>query len=229
MSMGVYRTSIFGVWRLAILFPILQLLISNKLVLYAFVSILMSLLFTICICNIAIWRRFQRRIASQQQNREAQNRRLTKTLLLISAVEILSWLPLTISNLLVIAFEVPFPLAILFTSVDVNYTNFVLNPIIYALRFPEFKQALDFCCHRSHHGTMDVEGSGRKNNIGSNTSRISEIQTLGLCRCRPRNLMNTREGGQRNYRAYSLRPTAWSTKSCNLQLAFEQEVKDTRL
>ena len=60
---------------------------------------LLSLLFTVCIGNIAIWRRFQRRIAaSQQQNREAQNRRLTRTLPLISAVEILSWLPLTSSR-----------------------------------------------------------------------------------------------------------------------------------
>ena len=41
--------------------------------------------------------------------------------------------------------------------------------------------------------------------------------------------MNTCEGGQRNYRAYSLRPTTLSTNSCDLQLAFEQEVKDTRL
>ena len=121
------------------------------------------------------------------------------------AFKILSWLPLTISNLLVIAFEVPVPLAILFTSVAVNYSNFVLNPIIYALRFPEFKQALDFCCHRSHDATMNVEGSGRKNNIRSNTSRISEMQTVGLCCCRLRNSMNTCEGGQRNYRITGFR------------------------
>ena len=108
-SVGAYRAAIFVVWILAILFPIPQLLISNKLALYTFVSILLSLLFTVCICNIAIWTRLQRRIASQQQNREAQNRRLTRTLLLISAVEILSRLPLTISNLWVIAFEVPVP------------------------------------------------------------------------------------------------------------------------
>ena len=229
MSMGAYRAAIFVVWILAILFPILQLLISNKPALYTFVSILLSLFFTVCICNIAIWRRFQRRILSHQQNREVQNRRLTRTLLLISTVEIFSWLPLTISNLLVIAFEVPVLLAILFTSVTVNYSNFVLNPIIYALRFPEFKQALDFCCHRSHDATMNVEGSGRKNNIRSNTSRISEMQTVGLCRCRLRNSMNTCEGGLRNYRAYSLRPTTLLTNSCDLQLAFEQEVMDTRL
>ena len=49
----------------------------------------------------------------------AQNRRLTKTLLLISTVGILSWLSLTISNPLVIDFEVPVSLAILFTSVVV--------------------------------------------------------------------------------------------------------------
>ena len=221
MSMGAYRAAIFVVWILAILFPILQLLISNKLALYTFVSILLSLFFTVCICNIAIWRRFQRRIASQQQNREAQNRRLTKTLLLISAVEIFSWLPLTISNLLVIAFEVPVPLAVLFTCVAVHYSNFFLNPIIYALRFPEFKQALDFCCHRSHDATMNVEVSARNNNVGSNAYRISGMQTLGLCCCRSRNSINTIERGERNYRIHSLRPKTLSTNSSDLQLAFE--------
>ena len=190
LSRRAYHSVIFMVWILAILFPIPQLLISNKLALYTFVSILLSLLFTVCICNIAIWRRFQQRIASQQQNREAQNRRLTRTLLLISAVEILSWLPLTVSNLLVTAFEVPVPLAVLFTCVAVNYSNFFLNPIIYALRFPEFKQALDFCCHRSHDETINVEGSAR-NNVGSNAYRISGMQTLGLYRCRSGNSMNT--------------------------------------
>ena len=57
LSMGAYHTAIFMVWILAILFSILQLLISNKLALYTFVSILLSLLFKVCICNIAIWRR----------------------------------------------------------------------------------------------------------------------------------------------------------------------------
>ena len=217
------------VWILAILFSIPQLLISNQLTFYTFVSILLSLLFTVCTCNIAIWRRFRRRIASQQQNREAQNRRLTKTLLLISTVEIFSWLPLTISNLLVTAFEVPVPLAVLFTSVAVNYSNFVLNPIIYALRFEEFKQALSFCCHRTHDATTKVESSGRNNNTGYNASSISEIETLGLCCCRRRKSMNTRQGRRRNYRADSLRPTTLSTNSSDLQLAFEQEVMDTRL
>ena len=229
LSVGAYRAAIFMVWILAILFSILQLLISNKPAFYTFVSILLSLLLTVCICNIAIWRRFQRRIASQQQNREAQNRRLTKTLLLISTVEILSWLPLTISNLLVIAFEVPVPLAILFSSVAVNYSNFVLNPIIYALRFQEFKQALSFCCHRSHDATMKVESSGGNKNSGFNASSLSETQTLGLCCCRRRKSINTRQCGQRNYRAHSLRLTTLSTTSSDLQLAFEQDVMDTRL
>ena len=229
LSVGAYRAAIVMVWILAILSSILQLLISNKPTLCTFVSILLSLLFTACSCNIAIWRRFQRRIASQQQNREAQNRRLTRTLLLISAIEILSWLPLTISNLLVIVFEIPVPLAVLFTFVAVNYSNFFLNPIIYALRFPEFKQALDVCCQRSHDATIKVEGSGRNNNVGYNAYRISGMQTLGLCCCRLRNSMNTIEGGERNYRIHSLRPKTLSTNSSDLQLAFEQEVMDTRL
>ena len=54
MSIGLYRAAIFVVWILAILFSILQLLISHKIAFYLFVSILLSLLFTVCIGNIAV-------------------------------------------------------------------------------------------------------------------------------------------------------------------------------
>ena len=196
VTMRAYRSVIFMVWVLAILVSILENFISQKLAFYIFLSILLTSLFIVCCCNIAIWRKFQQRIASQQQNRAAQNQRLTKTLLFVSAVALLSWLPLTICNILVTVLEIQMPLRILFMAVVLNYLNFLLNPIVYALRIPEFRQAMAFCCVR-----------------------------------RPVSI--NRKGDRRNKKAASLTPvtplTTSSTDPSHLELAFEQEVLDTKL
>ena len=196
LTMRAYRIVIFMVWVLAIVVFIFQLLISNKLAFYTLISIWLTFLLIVCCCNIAIWRKFQQRIASQQQNRAAQNQRLTKTLVFVSAVALLSWLPLTICNILVMVFQIQVPSSISYIAVVLNYLNFLLNPIVYALRIPEFRQAMAFCCVR-------------------------------------RPISTNREGDERNKNAASLTPvaplTTSSTDRSHLELAFEQEVLDTKL
>ena len=160
LTMRAYCIVIFMVWVLAILVFIFQLLISNKLAFYTLISIWLTFLLIVCCCNIAIWRKFQQRIASQQQNRAAQNQRLTKTLVFVSAVALLSWLPLTICNILVMVFQIQVPSSISYIAVVLNYLNFLLNPIVYALRIPEFRQAMPFCCVRRP-VSMNREGDER--------------------------------------------------------------------
>ena len=47
-----------------------------------------------CAFNIAIWRKIKhRRVASQQQNRETQNVRLTETLMFASILALVCWPP----------------------------------------------------------------------------------------------------------------------------------------
>ena len=51
--------------------------------------------------NFSTWRKFRRgRTFAMQQNRGSQNQRLVKTLLLISFLALLSWIPLIIMNTL---------------------------------------------------------------------------------------------------------------------------------
>ena len=98
----------------------------------------------ICGCNIAIWRKFRRGIVpgTQHQNRDIQNKRLTKTLLFVSILALLSWLPYIISNTLVILTDLNIPQRYLVAINFVNYSSAFINPIIYAFRIPEFRQAL---------------------------------------------------------------------------------------
>ena len=105
--MRTYGIVIFTVWLLAILVSIVAVLLYNyksfKVATLSWMSFPLSFLFIVCICNISIWRKVRmRNITLQQQNRAAfQNQRLTNALLFVSAIAVLSWLPLVIVNYLV--------------------------------------------------------------------------------------------------------------------------------
>ena len=77
---------------------------------YAWLSFGLIITFVICGCNISIWRKFQNaELTFQAQNRAARYRRLTKTLLFVSVLALLSWLPLIIMDALEVIFEVTIP------------------------------------------------------------------------------------------------------------------------
>ena len=151
LSMRTYRIVILTVWVAALLVSavvtILQYLASVQIAMYASIPFAAILTFTICGCNIGIWKKFQQEgVPSQQKNRASQNRRLTKMLLLVSVLALLSWLPLIILNCLIYVYHVQIPW-LFYDLVNVlNYSNSFVNPVVYALRIPEFRKALASCC-----------------------------------------------------------------------------------
>ncbi|XP_020628784.1 beta-1 adrenergic receptor-like [Orbicella faveolata] len=153
LSMRAYRIMIFTVWALTLLIATLWstsfFLISYKRAVHVWTPYVLILIFIICGCNIGIWRRFRRgSIASQQQNRDSLNKRLTKTLMFVSFLVSLSWLPLVIFNCLIYVFDVQIPLKYYLLVNVINYSNSFANPVVYALRIPEFREALALCCLR---------------------------------------------------------------------------------
>ena len=156
LSTRAYGIAIFMVWSLAIVVSIVVFtslyLGSHKAAVLSWMLFLLSFLLIVCACNIGIWRKVRKRnITLQQQNRAAsQNQRLTKTLLFVSAISVLSWLPLVIANFLVIVQGLHIPLLFLFSQIItiLSFSNSILNPFVYALRIPEIKQTLFSCCSR---------------------------------------------------------------------------------
>ena len=143
------------VWSLAIVVSIAVFLSlylgSHKAAFLSWMSFPLSFLFIVCACNIGIWRKVRKRnIALQQQNRAAsQNQRLTKILLFVSAISVLSWLPLVIVNYRTVIQR--FDTAQLFVHIIniLNLSNSILNPLVYALRIPEFRQTfISYCSGR---------------------------------------------------------------------------------
>ena len=186
LSMRAYRIVIFMVWAIAILVStVLNLLlnfVSFKHATFAWAPYVLTLLFIVCGCNIGIWRKFRRgRMASQQQNRAVQNQRLTKTLLFVSIIALISWIPLIIVNLFIVLDRADLLSTLFFTNI-LNYSNSFLNPIVYALRIPEFKQALDLCCFRRR-AAIGMEGNKRRDNRAAVLTTVTELKTLTIDPC----------------------------------------------
>ena len=79
---------------------------------------------------------------------DSVSKRLTKTLLFVSILALLSWLPFLIFNCLIHLYGIQIPLKYYRLVIVVNYFNSFANPVVYALRIPEFREALVLCCLR---------------------------------------------------------------------------------
>ena len=151
LSTKTYRIAIFILWTFAALLStilyLLSVFTSLRSALYVSVLVLLGLTVIICVCNIAIWRNFKHQsIDSQHRNGASRNRRLTKTLLLVSILALLCWLPIIIYSILIYIPETSIPWKFYFMVNILNYSNSFVNPIVYVFRIPEFQQALRLCC-----------------------------------------------------------------------------------
>ena len=206
LSLRGYCIVILMVWILAFsiaaLWTVLNLFISTaKLAMYAWISNALILIFIICGCNFGIWRKFQhgiRSVASQQRNRASQNKRLTRTLMCVSLLALLSWLPLIVLNCLIVVFEIQIPFKFYDLVNIINYSNSFVNPFVYALRIPEFRETLVLCCSRRP-AAPNIEKQLRRNKKSLSLTPAIELRRVQ------------------------------TEPASNLQLAFEQEVFDTKL
>ena len=146
LSGRAYRMVIFMTWTLALLvstlYTVLLLLTTEKLAFVFLMSCFFILLSLVCGCNISIWRKFKHRsTSSQRNNSSSQNRRLTKTLLFVSLVALFSWLPLILLTYFA-SLGMPIISYIYHSFFALSVANSFLNPVVYALRIPEYRKVL---------------------------------------------------------------------------------------
>lgn len=185
LSMRAYHILIVMTWTLTFLVSLVCTVLlhftSSKVALTVVKSCFFTLLSIVCGCNIGIWRTFRRRrIASERPiSRDClQNRRLTKTLLFVSVVALVSWLPVLIVSNLVISYEMSISWRIYHVAVALNVSNSLLNPIIYALRIPEFRRVLSSFCFTRQAPTNRIDQKRRDNEVSPMTS-ANHLKTFG--------------------------------------------------
>ena len=204
LSLKAYFIVIVIIWTLAMLVSAVcntaNYLISYKAAKYAWMSFPLLFLFIICLCNIGIYSAFhKRKVSSQQENRESQTKRLTVTLLLVSTVSLLSWLPLVTANYIFFVQNITIPNGLLIYNIIniLNFSNCFVNSVVYSLSIPEFRQSLVLCFKRRQTVINRGEHEGRDNRGFALTPGIE--------------------------------PSAISRKSRYLQQDFELESVDTKL
>ena len=110
--------------------------------------------------NFGVWRKIQQKPVPHHQNRILQRRRLTKTLLLLSLIALGSWLPTIVYHLIAfLGYRISNNVFLM--TCFAFYFNSFINPILYALRIPDFKEALSLCCFTSHEAMSSHENSKR--------------------------------------------------------------------
>ena len=115
---------------------------SLEIATYVSMSLLSVLCSVISVSYITIWRRIKakRRYVGKKTN-EYENK-LALTLFIVTVTSLAAWLPFVIVNVLFVfsSFRISFNF-IYFTKV-LHYGNSFVNPIVYSLRMPEFRQSV---------------------------------------------------------------------------------------
>ena len=102
-------------------------------------------LFVICVSYTCIVVKMSCGVHPQHHGAASRERKLTKTLLIVTFASLLMWLPFTISWLLlstVLVLPSRASLHLYLALIIFFFANPLFNPIVYVIRMPDFKRAL---------------------------------------------------------------------------------------
>ena len=103
-------------------------------------------LFVVCVSYASIFVKISRGAHPQRHGADSKERKLTRTLFIVTLVSLLMWLPYRIYSLLFATFQSLLPWPVIrhlnLAFIVLFYANSLANPILYAIRMPDFKRAL---------------------------------------------------------------------------------------
>ena len=128
-----------GVLTIALYYLLYQAIYS-----YVVGSFIGLCIFIICVCYASIVVKIYCGAHPQHHGATGREEKLTKTLVIVTVVSLLMWLPITIYCLLSVYSFVPWWVDFrLFHAFSVLFlANSFVNPILYAIKMPDFKRAL---------------------------------------------------------------------------------------
>ena len=113
---------------------------------YSCGSFIVFFLFVICVSYASIFAKISCGAHPQRHGATSKEKKLTKTLFIVTLVSLLMWLPITIYSLLLSTFKSFLPWRVIRhlyqASTVLFFANSLINPILYAIRMPDFKRAL---------------------------------------------------------------------------------------
>ena len=107
---------------------------------------LITPLLTMCVAYFSIWIK-QKSTKGIRNHRAARESKLTKTLFLVTGASLLTWTPFQIMNNLFLFQGLQISLTVSNLSKILQFSNSLVNVVIYPLRIPEFKTTLKNIIH----------------------------------------------------------------------------------
>ena len=149
----VYVLFISLIWIAALMVSIALVIINNfkgktKYYFYVYVSFNSVCLFVIFVSYASIFMKMCCGAHPQHHGAASRERKLTKTLFIVTFVSLLMWLPYVISIFLLYSTPIFSSFSMLTNArffvflFLLFHTNSLVNPILYAIRMPGFKRAL---------------------------------------------------------------------------------------
>ena len=125
-----------------------QNIISGKQQGYILIPFILVLFLIICISYVAILIKIRGGTQPQGHGLTESNRKLTISLLILTIVSLVTWMPFVIYTTMTIfnAKFLPDLTGVYFFKL-LHYANSLVNPIIYALRIPKFRKAAIHLLH----------------------------------------------------------------------------------
>ena len=117
-------------------------------------------LFVICVSYASIFVKISCGAHPQRHGAASKEKKLTNTLFIVTLVSLLMWLPFTIYSLLLSTFQsfLSWQVILHFHQAFnvLFYANSLINPILYAIRMPDFKRALISLFRRGQQRRVEI-------------------------------------------------------------------------
>ena len=149
----IYVVLVFLIWTITAVPFIMSFiysygLISSDVFLYFRSLFATSLLLTICVTYIGIWIKIKWGTRPQQHRVNKRDYKLTVTLFIVTVLSLLAWLPMQVMSIVLSAdtsFVWPTWSTLLRIELSLKlllFGNSLVNPILYSMRMPKFKEEL---------------------------------------------------------------------------------------
>lgn len=143
----IYGVVIFASWCIVTLVVIGTAISWSKISSVILNSFVPAFLFVIIISNILILIKVRLRSHPQRHGATSREKKLTVTLVIVTAVSLLMWLPFVTRRFfqkkeLYNSLSYYVHVRIYFTVEILLFVNSLVNPVLYVIRMPEFKRAL---------------------------------------------------------------------------------------
>ena len=136
------------------------------ILLFMWVPFFSALLLVVCVSYIVIWRKVRDVQKKDRQRIIEKESSLSRICLLVTAVSVAAWLPFVIENLVISQKRINPSVShiqLFHVTKFLHFVNSLLNPVLYVLKIPEFKEGLSAAlCLKKYAGftgKLSIHGS----------------------------------------------------------------------